>query len=384
MLSPTDSSVIYVLSPRLDWTDVPTADTYNIIISLDREFTQLVVQIPGIQESYYDIANPYLDFDDIYYWKVRGGLAGFCPWSETFSFRPISVIPPVPVLLSPSNGGINVSRNPTLDWNDVGEIYNYRVQVSRYPNFSPLIFNPGVEHSSQYTITNTLPYFTTYYWRVNATASAGTSDWSTVFSFTTIPAPVPGPPALVSPLNNTMGISLTPLLRWSFTSNSTSYYVNLSSDSSFNTILFDSVITSLLQVTVPQNILSGDSKYFWRVNATSSGGSGPWSSVWNFRTTISGVNQVTSIVPDEFKLNDNFPNPFNPVTKFSFQIPKSTFVSIDVFDNRGRKIEKIFSGMMTAGKYEVNFNGINYASGIYFYRVTTAENSETKKMVLNK
>ena len=146
------------MSPRLDWTDVPTADTYNIIISLDREFTQLVVQILGIQESYYDIANPYLDFDDIYYWKVRGGLAGFGPWSETFSFRPISVIPPVPVLLSPSNGGINVSRNPTLDWNDVGEIYNYRVQVSRYPNFSTLIFNPGVEHISQYTITNTLPY----------------------------------------------------------------------------------------------------------------------------------------------------------------------------------------------------------------------------------
>lgn len=386
LLSPPDSSIIFVTSPRLDWTDVNNINSYNIHISYNREFTMLVVQILGIQESHYKIANPYLNFDTQYYWRVRGSsTTGYGPWSGIFSFKALNIIPPVPVLQSPVNGATHVSVHPTLDWNDVGEIHNYRLQVSLNPNFSPLVFNPGIEIISQYTITNTLPYNTTYYWRVNSTASAGTSDWSSVFNFTTIPAPIPGAPNLISPLNNSQGISLTPTLRWSLTSNSSSHYVNLSLDSAFSTILFDSLVpNNNLIVSVPSGILIPNTRYYWRVNASSSGGTGPWSSIWNFQTTISNIFQINSIIPEIFKLNHNYPNPFNPLTRFTFEIPEVTFVSIEVFDYNGRKILQLASGFMSAGKYEVKFDGSNFASGAYFYRVTTSSNSETGKMILLK
>ena len=103
-----------------------------------------------------------------------------------------------------------------------------------------------------------------------------------------------------------------------------------------------------------------------------------------FTFTITGVSNNISELPTEFKLFNNFPNPFNPVTKIKFALPKSSVVKLTVFDILGREISVVLNGNYDAGYYEINFDGSKLASGIYFYKIQTSDFTDVKKMVLSK
>jgi hypothetical protein len=79
------------------------------------------------------------------------------------------------------------------------------------------------------------------------------------------------------------------------------------------------------------------------------------------------VNQISSIVPDKFNLKQNYPNPFNPVTNIKFEIPKSGFVQLNVYDITGKIVQTIVNQKLSSGEYAVDLNGNNLTSGIYFY-----------------
>lgn len=88
--------------------------------------------------------------------------------------------------------------------------------------------------------------------------------------------------------------------------------------------------------------------------------------------------------PSEYFLEQNFPNPFNPVTSIKYSIPKQEFVSVKIFDLLGREIAALVSETKQAGTYEVNWDAKEYPSGIYIYKLTTEDYTEQKKMVLIK
>ncbi|MEO8447702.1 MAG: T9SS type A sorting domain-containing protein, partial [bacterium] len=83
-------------------------------------------------------------------------------------------------------------------------------------------------------------------------------------------------------------------------------------------------------------------------------------------------------------LQQNYPNPFNPVTNLKFLIPHSEFVTLKVYNTLGMEVEVLVNENLTPGKYEVRFDGINFASGIYFYRIKAGEFVDTKRMMLIK
>ena len=98
-----------------------------------------------------------------------------------------------------------------------------------------------------------------------------------------------------------------------------------------------------------------------------------------------------SEIPKEFGLSQNYPNPFNPITNFELRIKNYGFVSLKVFDARGREITTLVNENMKPGVYNVKFDGSGYSSGVYFYRMTvrqagssTGDFSETRKMVMVK
>lgn len=93
---------------------------------------------------------------------------------------------------------------------------------------------------------------------------------------------------------------------------------------------------------------------------------------------------VSGNLPTEFKLNPNYPNPFNPVTKISFDIPKQSFVALIVYDQLGRKVRTLVNEVKSAGSYIIDFNGSDLSSGIYFYRIETESFKDTKRMILIK
>jgi len=98
-----------------------------------------------------------------------------------------------------------------------------------------------------------------------------------------------------------------------------------------------------------------------------------------------GITKNNSGIPEEFSLGQNYPNPFNPETNFKFSLPKSSWVSIKIYDITGRVVDIIANNeLRSAGVYEVNYNASGLSSGVYFYTVRAGEYSETKKMVLTK
>lgn len=105
----------------------------------------------------------------------------------------------------------------------------------------------------------------------------------------------------------------------------------------------------------------------------------------SFNATITDIRNIGSFLQlSNFKLEQNFPNPFNPATKISFSIPQSNLVTLKVYDILGNDITTLVNERKTAGNYSVNFNASNLPSGVYFYRIQAGNFVSTKKFVLLK
>ncbi len=97
----------------------------------------------------------------------------------------------------------------------------------------------------------------------------------------------------------------------------------------------------------------------------------------------------TPTLPLDYILFQNYPNPFNPSTSVKFQVPKTSDVTISVYDMLGQEVRTLFAGEVMRGTYTVNWDGINNAgakvvSGTYIYRMTAGEFVQSKKMVIIK
>lgn len=99
---------------------------------------------------------------------------------------------------------------------------------------------------------------------------------------------------------------------------------------------------------------------------------------------ITGIEEITSGIPSEFGLFNNYPNPFNPATTIYFVIPEVSFVEIKVYDALGSEVATILADTKEAGYHHVQFDATNLQSGIYFYQLQAGNFVETKKMILMK
>ena len=101
------------------------------------------------------------------------------------------------------------------------------------------------------------------------------------------------------------------------------------------------------------------------------------------------VDENGDAIPNAFSVEQNYPNPFNPNTTIDFSIARSEFVSIDVFNILGERIRSLADRTFAAGEHSVEWDGrdndgTEVASGIYYYRITAGEATESRKMVLLK
>jgi hypothetical protein len=117
----------------------------------------------------------------------------------------------------------------------------------------------------------------------------------------------------------------------------------------------------------------------------------------DYGITLRFENQFTSsepngnIVPENYKLEQNFPNPFNPSTSIKYSVPVNADVVIKIYDITGREVSTLVNAAKQAGTYEVNFDASHLASGVYLYRIDVQDISgktnvftSTKKMILIK
>jgi photosystem II stability/assembly factor-like uncharacterized protein len=99
---------------------------------------------------------------------------------------------------------------------------------------------------------------------------------------------------------------------------------------------------------------------------------------------LTNIKDPVNLLPDNYILSQNYPNPFNPVTNIEFSVPSASFVKLVIFDITGREIETLVNAELKAGVYKIDWNAVNYPSGVYFYKVVTEDFIETKKMILVK
>lgn len=106
-------------------------------------------------------------------------------------------------------------------------------------------------------------------------------------------------------------------------------------------------------------------------------------------TSSDGIMMMKTFIfsytgPKEFKLEQNFPNPFNPTTKIQYQLPQDARVTLKVYDILGSEVATLVNEEQESGYKEVQFNGNNIASGMYVYRLQAGDFISTKKMLMIK
>jgi len=106
--------------------------------------------------------------------------------------------------------------------------------------------------------------------------------------------------------------------------------------------------------------------------------------ILKFTAAITGINLISNEIPSSYSLSQNHPNPFNPSTVVRFQLSDVSDVSLKVYDVMGREVQTLVNEKLSAGTYEVTFDGSNLTSGMYFYKLTAGEYVSTKKMLLVK
>jgi hypothetical protein len=191
-------------------------------------------------------------------------------------------IPIAPVLALPTNGASGLGAALTLSWNSAAGAVSYAIQVSTASSFGTTVFSrTGLTATSD--VASGLAGSATYYWKVNASNSVGTSPWSIAWSFVT-PLAAPVAPTLSTPTNGATGQATSLTVSWGTVTNATSYDLQVATSSTFASTLSDQPGLSAASASVIG--LVNSSTYYWRANATDAGGTGVWSSVWKFTTIV--------------------------------------------------------------------------------------------------
>lgn len=366
-----------------DWSDVSGASKYHIQVDDDPAFGSLIVNNSNRIASDYTWGG--LEDATQYYWRVRAGndCGSWSGWSGVRDFTTECVVLGPPTLSGPPDEeGLDVRVPVVLTWGDVAGATDYDVRVSDDEMFNNIIAE-NIHASSGYTIEYPLQAGTWYYWEVRTNNACGDGDWSDTWEFQPN-CPTAGVPTLESPLNGALSVMQPIELDWTDVAEATKYNVQVDNNADFGSMDVNDENVAVSALTLP-NLLEGIS-YHWRIRAYNGCQWGEWSTVWNF---IAGEQTDVKIVardeiPESFTLKQNYPNPFNPATTIEFALPRAAYVTLDIHNILGGKVETLVSRPMSAGSYSVIWDASNAPSGVYFYKIEAGTFSETKKMTLVK
>jgi len=155
----------------------------------------------------------------------------------------------------------------------------------------------------------------------------------------------------------------------------------------------DKGLDPLLKVGSPalSGALDIDDDYFIKTSYVGAFGGNNWMKGWTALDQLGYLGTITSIeetqlnnIPLAFELKQNFPNPFNPVTRIDYSLPKSGHVKLTVYNTLGQQVATLVNNFRTAGTHSIVWNAENLASGMYVYKLQAGEQVISKKMLLMK
>jgi len=330
--------------------------------------------------------------------------------STNSSVIAVNVTPPnKPLQILPSDLAINQRDTIKFVWENTPHSSFNKLQIAEDANFTIIVFDQN-NIVDTFKIVTGLKGLTKYYWRITASNLAGESVYSDVRSFTT---GFPNPPILLSPLDKTTNISLTPTLIWNKSKAATQYRIKLAEGLSIvpSITIIDTTISDT-SFTIKKN-LKENIIYTWSVHALNQYGISQLAEPFKFKTQTGTSVEGENEIPTKFELSQNYPNPFNPETTISYSIPAvmvrqaqhdnadvtpslsrdEVHVTLKIYDMLGREVATLVNEYQKPGTYNYQFSINNYqlSSGIYFYTLKAVDLSnssnvfvQTKKMILLK
>lgn len=268
---------------------------------------------------------------------IVGSLVLLAAWGSLVQAQ----TPPPPNLVTPVPDAAGVALIPTFVWNAAAGATSYELQVATGPLFTELVIDTTGLSDTTLTPSRPLDPATTYRWRVRAVDTAGVSAWAPSdegAAFTTVP-PVPPPPMLTAPINDTTGLKTLPVLKWDAVAGADVYALELATDSLFVSIVHAESMMTVTTFTPPVPLAIGTT-YSWRVRASNAGGPGPWSDVWHF-TTYPSVppGPVLSLPPDAATgvtvLPEFFWHPAPGTDSYTMQLATDTLFSVGLVESAG-------------------------------------------------
>jgi hypothetical protein len=267
LVSPGDLSFHNLVNPDLQWNAVTGATSYDLEIAEDNAFTVNLQSFTGVNATNL-VVTGLSHFTD-YYWRVKAVNAhGESAFSSVFSFKTKLA---APTLVFPANGSNNVTIVPVFDWNSVvGEApVTYTLQVAKNASFSSGLITITALANDEFEFTPpsyVLENGTTYYFRVSATDSYGVSDYSSTFSFTTVPEIIP---VLGWPIGGSGAYNNPQLFSWYLNQYApgTIYDFELSLNSDLTSPVI--VVNNINGTTLSQSLsgLPGNTMLYWRVRS---------------------------------------------------------------------------------------------------------------------
>ena len=178
--------------------------------------------------------------------------------------------------------------------------------------------------------------------------------------------PLPTQPVLLTPENEAIDIPIIETFSWEPVQGADSYELQVSTDDAFTNLIVDE--TGLVETSFDDTLPSGETTYFWRVNASNGSGTGDWSETWSFTTEVlTGIDEISA----EFELIV-YPNPAKNNLFIAFKSPVSTIVQIRIYSAVGNIVNQVNTGIQTGNnKIDVDVSGL--PAGTYFYRISGNE-----------
>ncbi|MDP3148808.1 MAG: FISUMP domain-containing protein [Ignavibacteria bacterium] len=346
--TPKDTSSNIAVPVVLAWNESSGAKSYTLQVSSSSSFSSFVFNKSEITEMTQQI--PDLNYLAVYYWRVSAtNSAGTSDWSKVWSFTTTGEAAFVPQLSLPANGAIDQKLSPVLTWNNTSNANSYTLQISTNSSFTSFVLDEDSLTTTTKQI-NDLIGSTTYYWRVSAVNNFGTKGWSETWSFTTGVAPAP--PVLLSPIDGSTDVSLSPTLTWNASTNATSYTLQVSTSSSFSSFVYNqSSTTTNKQITG----LTNSTKYFWRVSTTNNFGTSNPSAVWSF-TTGTPPEPPTLATPTDGATDISLSptltwNASGGATSYTLQVSTNNSFSSFLVNQSVTAVTKQITGLTLATKY---------------------------------
>lgn len=368
LIAPANEATSVPVTPKLVWSKLSDAVSYNLQLSKSEEFEGFVVNQTEIADT--QLAVSALLNKTVYYWRVAAvNESGTGPWSSPATFTTVIAAPGTVSPLIPIDGAERVRTSPKFVWAELNGAISYGLEIATDTAFKKVVRDSAGITDTTLTVKG-LKNDTRYYWRINARNAGGNGPWCARRTFRTIMA-TPDTVKLVT-TSDTITTKKVKLIWNGSKPRITMYYIEIAANKAMDEPMIDSTSDTTLTVSG----LTNRTKYWWRVRAANDAGKGEFSSKGSF------VMDIPVPVTTERPFGVKVFSVKATEQGIRYTIPTKCMVSASIFNIKGSVVRKLADSYKSAGVYTIPISDLT--SGTYYIHFTAGTYRHNGKFIITR